>query len=377
MYNIKKINYLWVLLFVPQILWAQYTATRQLHSPRAGDRLIKQELLYSDPGEVKMGQVWDFSSLPVANKEYPVDYFDLEGKLTCSRGRYLFKYELKGDSLLLSGREDSFTNIRYHEPQLLMKFPLSYPSLSEGKFSGRGKYCDRMQIYTEGTVSSQVDATGTLILPGGDTLQSVIRVHIVNQGYERFTPLPASFDITLEVLSLGEEETLDSSFIQNDIYLWYAEGSRYPVMEMSRTLWKKESGYENLEETALLFHPLEQLAQLPDDEENVLILTAQKEKKQIIFDVKGIDNISLAESVSVYPNPVTDYLRVDLSGSETVTTHISLYDMTGKKVYESQVQAGEMGLTINMTQLPQGNYVLKVKTSNNVIDKKIIKLQQK
>lgn len=375
--DIKKITYLWVLLFVPQILWAQYTAIKQLHSPQAGDRLIKQEILYSDPGEAGVDQIWDFSSLPVVNEEYPIDYFDLGGKLTCSRGRHLFKYKLEGDSLLLSGREDAFTTIRYHEPQLLMKFPLSYPSLSEGKFSGKGKYCDRMQIYTEGTVSTQVDATGTLILPGRDTLRNVIRVHINSRSYERFTPLPAGFDINLEFPSSGKKETLDSNYIENDIYLWYAEGSRYPVIEMSRSLWKKESGYEKLEETALLFHPLDQLAQLPDDEENTLILTAQEEKKRIIFDATEIDDISLMESVNVYPNPVTNYLIVDLSRSKTMTTHINLYDMVGRQVYKSSIQAGDMSLIINMTQLPQGNYLLKVRSDNKAINKKIIKLQQK
>ena len=65
-------------------------------------------------------------------------------------------------------------------------------------------------------------------------------------------------------------------------------------------------------------------------------------------------------SVSVYPNPATNYVRIDLTKS---VTSISIYNSLGSVVAEKSVK-GETSFTINTTNYAAGAYSVKFTTTN-------------
>jgi len=74
-------------------------------------------------------------------------------------------------------------------------------------------------------------------------------------------------------------------------------------------------------------------------------------------------------SISVYPNPVNDRLSIQVLGAKENTTAI-LMDVNGKTLNSSDFTRNS---TIDMQDYPAGLYILKVKTANGVVTKKIVK----
>lgn len=76
--------------------------------------------------------------------------------------------------------------------------------------------------------------------------------------------------------------------------------------------------------------------------------------------------------VSIFPNPVSDNLYIDMAGVEGATA--SIFDMTGKKVAQHNLSAKVNN--INVTNLAKGMYVYQVRIDNNTVlktDKFIVK----
>ena len=82
--------------------------------------------------------------------------------------------------------------------------------------------------------------------------------------------------------------------------------------------------------------------------------------------IEGYESINeLSSSVSVYPNPVKDQLFVE---TEMTVEEISVYDVFGRQmttVYDQQ--------TVNVSELSNGVYFVKVKSENNEVVKRFIK----
>jgi hypothetical protein len=72
------------------------------------------------------------------------------------------------------------------------------------------------------------------------------------------------------------------------------------------------------------------------------------------------DNLS-EDNISVYPNPANNYLRIDIANNDV--SGIDIYNITGQKVL-SQNKTGNSG-TVNISSLPKGSYLLKIKTTDN------------
>jgi hypothetical protein len=69
----------------------------------------------------------------------------------------------------------------------------------------------------------------------------------------------------------------------------------------------------------------------------------------------------------VYPNPVSDQLTLQGEGIQ----HIRLITVTGACVYESAMKHDEV--KIDMTDLPQGLYFLRVQSEDGMVVKKVVK----
>lgn len=73
------------------------------------------------------------------------------------------------------------------------------------------------------------------------------------------------------------------------------------------------------------------------------------------------------DGLKLYPNPVTDG-KVYIDTDDNASKQVSIYDVLGTKVLESQISGNELLLT----DLDAGVYVLRVYQNNKVATRKLI-----
>lgn len=83
-----------------------------------------------------------------------------------------------------------------------------------------------------------------------------------------------------------------------------------------------------------------------------------------INETLSAEDASSEEAVSIYPNPVKKNLTID---TKKPFLSAEVYNVNGQVLKISNSK------NIDLSKLEKGNYVVKVKTNNNVISKKIIK----
>lgn len=81
------------------------------------------------------------------------------------------------------------------------------------------------------------------------------------------------------------------------------------------------------------------------------------------------------EKVSVFPNPFYRYLEVAINSKERGDARISVYNISGQKVFESayKIELGVNALKLDLNNMPTGAYILNIKIGNKVTYQKIIK----
>ncbi|MBF02511.1 MAG: hypothetical protein CMP76_04360 [Flavobacterium sp.] len=78
----------------------------------------------------------------------------------------------------------------------------------------------------------------------------------------------------------------------------------------------------------------------------------------------------LASKFVVYPNPVNDIISI--SSDDVVFENISLTDINGRIIKETKTDS-VTNYNLNISDLNSGVYFMKIKTTDGVLDKKIIK----
>ena len=72
--------------------------------------------------------------------------------------------------------------------------------------------------------------------------------------------------------------------------------------------------------------------------------------------VLGINNISNANSISVYPNPANSEITINTGGLKL--DEATIYDMNGQRVIDTRQNQ------INVSSLAEGIYFIEVKTND-------------
>jgi hypothetical protein len=72
----------------------------------------------------------------------------------------------------------------------------------------------------------------------------------------------------------------------------------------------------------------------------------------------GIENKNVNLSLSVYPNPATDYLKLQINNIDIVNCRYLLYDFKGNLIGDKKIEAAEN--VIIMQDISKGTYLLKV-----------------
>ena len=78
---------------------------------------------------------------------------------------------------------------------------------------------------------------------------------------------------------------------------------------------------------------------------------------------------SIVNNWSVYPNPITDNLTVNINLKQGTKTEVGIYDMTGKQVIRDEVYMhdGSNITSLSVSSLPTGIYMLRISSNEGLI----------
>lgn len=79
------------------------------------------------------------------------------------------------------------------------------------------------------------------------------------------------------------------------------------------------------------------------------------------------------EDVFVYPNPFNEQITVDFNSNYVSETEVKIYNLLGKVVYSSHYKSIQQPIILNLKNINKGIYLLKIRTGDRIIDKRIIK----
>jgi PKD repeat protein len=88
----------------------------------------------------------------------------------------------------------------------------------------------------------------------------------------------------------------------------------------------------------------------------------------------GINNIESLSNWAVYPNPVSNSMTINYALSHSTNVMINVYDMLGNRVGEvvnERESTGQHAILWNAATVPQGIYLMQIRTDDKVINQKI------
>ncbi len=99
------------------------------------------------------------------------------------------------------------------------------------------------------------------------------------------------------------------------------------------------------------------------------------------LDVKsvGIQELFYLQDASVYPNPAKTEVNILLLAKQASKVQVTLTDLRGKTVVNMPVQAkqGKNHLSLPVSNLAGGTYILRIQTGNEIITRKVMKLKER
>lgn len=222
-----------------------YQINERDNAPRIGDRLIKKQVNFVDPGASGENVTWNFSKLTSINDNYEViyeeppvlgDYYILNivgeerikisdipanSLYVCTEHNTMYYFQIKENLIHALGHENPVTELAYNPEMISGMYPTYYNSSYKYNYRSNMLYSGTIHSETKGYTEMKADGYGTIILPSG-TYTNALRVKHV-QIIEDISNDYTNPDIDPE--NLKYEYTIDK---------WYVKGYRYPVLEMHR-----------------------------------------------------------------------------------------------------------------------------------------------
>ncbi len=93
--------------------------------------------------------------------------------------------------------------------------------------------------------------------------------------------------------------------------------------------------------------------------------------------ITGLEDPLIENTVSVFPNPAQDDIRITYSSNKQENLTIELYNVTGSKVvtlFDGNIQTAFSEITFSLSNFPSGVYYLNCVSDKRVFVKKIMKL---
>jgi hypothetical protein len=90
---------------------------------------------------------------------------------------------------------------------------------------------------------------------------------------------------------------------------------------------------------------------------------------RLLSDILGINETINSTTISIYPNPATNYLNID-NTSKMKNESMEIYNISGQRLFTQRLQ--EEKTTIDLSGLAKGFYFIKTNTEDNIKTTKLI-----
>lgn len=356
----KKFIYI-VLLFASCLTINGQQINQPTNHYRSGDVLEKKQVTFKGFSLNGSNGVWSMENADISKKTYQTEY-TIENDTIMMLEQGCRTYDNIGNGAVsIIGSENAQEIINYDMPETWLKFPMHLGDSLSGYFNGTGKYCDHLFMRRFGTYLTKADAVGKLVLPSGDTLRNVIRLHTERYVGMIVTPVDTmrSEIPVFTVDSIIAHMIPDTAKIREDVYRWYANGYRYPVLE-AKTIC---IGNEKLSEEIYYCPPEEQTALY--DEENKQERERQKADEQRANSPDASRSPISRSDVTV--NGQTVSVSFDLQEEATVKGLICTISGVVQHQQSQHFSAGTgRQLEFNCSNLRKGEYVLYLNVNDQV-----------
>lgn len=134
MKNLRKL-YILLLFYSSFQLIAVNRLTKETHLLQAGDKLIKQQVEFINPGPSGKNVTWDFSRLSPVKEKYKVRYL-LKAKsdstrFTVNEHETRYHYIQESETLWFLAYENRTTKMYIDHPEIVLKFPFHFDDLHD------------------------------------------------------------------------------------------------------------------------------------------------------------------------------------------------------------------------------------------------------
>ncbi|MDO7136930.1 T9SS type A sorting domain-containing protein [Algibacter lectus] len=217
-----------------------------------------------------------------------------------------------------------------------------------------------------------------------------------NNSEEDITYNNTVYNVNLETTSLAPNETLKIELLDTTSIAFKSKIGNLPNNSYAKTYYKlvtlNESShqstvnltYNNADFTDNITDPSNLTAQIYKDgnwvdieissvnaAEKTFTITHNFEPNTLVF-LKNNATLSSKsfknENLSVYPNPTTSQLHIKLKNGATIKK-TTIYSLVGQEVLKNKTDAP----TVNLSNLAEGIYILKVESSHGTFSKRILK----
>jgi hypothetical protein len=92
------------------------------------------------------------------------------------------------------------------------------------------------------------------------------------------------------------------------------------------------------------------------------------------YTILGIDNQSGISDITLYPNPSSNNIYIDLTSEEAGDIQFRIFDMTGKLIQQETVShnGGSLHYQTSVNDLAKGIYIMRIQTNKGESIRKFI-----
>lgn len=86
----------------------------------------------------------------------------------------------------------------------------------------------------------------------------------------------------------------------------------------------------------------------------------------------GTSNVTSEKGIKIYPVPASQYIYVDMENRRNTEIKYQMLDMSGRIILQRAERPVSDRIEINVSSVPQGNYILKLTMDTEEISKKVM-----
>ena len=370
-YWISVIFISFFLLFPVSFLSSQ-TLLRQDKDCILGNEIqVKKQVGYIDGSDGLKGLnvLWDFSTWKTINENYTIKSFNTGlNSVSKYEHRTFYDYQLEDDTLFLCGYKNSTAHVSYPLPEVSLIYPLGYGDSISSYFYGVGNYSSRVGLKVYGKKEIRVDGLGTLVLPSGDTVPNVIRVHsgkIMQYQFGSEIFLESDPLLIPPTDSIIDHLCSGHNLIKTDVFEWYMEGYCKPVFEMIKnTSYQSGNPYKYF--STAFYRPVEE----PDNLNDIRTRSGKKTEKDPQTNTQSDEIFNFNPSLDAgKQNILLEYNSV-----EGATVDVMLFDIQGRLLFHDNFReqySGKYHLCIDISRYTQTEFVVRLAVNEKIYSRKI------